>query len=114
MSDYEKTRSEIKDELNSLSFDGRKVIKKVYFKEEIFNGAYADNGPDIYCLPNYGFDLKGAVNRDKVFGTSHFKGMHTYDDAHLFSTVPVNRDVIKIEDIAAMICSSLSAQSIRE
>ena len=52
-------------------------------------------------------DLKGAVNRDKVFGTTHFKGMHTYDDAHLFSTVPVSRDGIKIEDIAAIIASSL-------
>ena len=109
MSDYEKTRSEIKDELNSLSFDGRKVIKEVYLKEEIFKGDFTENGPDIYLLPNYGFDLKGAVNRDKVFGTSHFKGMHTYDDAHLFSTVHVNRDGLKIEDVAAMICGSLSA-----
>src|SRR3972149_10777128 len=114
MGDYDKVRAGLKEELDSLQFDGRKVIKEVYFKEEIFKGDFTDNGPDIYVMPNYGFDLKGAVNREKVFGTSHFKGMHTYDDAHLFSTVPVNRDVIKIEDIAAMICSSLSAQSIRE
>ena len=109
--DYEKVRAGLKEELNSLEFDGHKVIKEVYFKEEIFKGALTENGPDIYLLPNYGFDLKGAVNRDKVFGTSHFKGMHTYDDAHLFSTVPVNRDGIKIEDIAEIICSSLRSNS---
>lgn len=105
--DYEKVRAGLKAELNSLEFDGHKVIKEVYFKEEIFKGDFTENGPDIYLLPNDGFDLKGAVNRDKVFGTSHFKGMHTYDDAHLFSTVPVNRNGIKIEDLAAIICSSL-------
>ena len=107
MSDYEKVRAGLKAELNSLEFDGRKVIKEVYFKEEIFKGDFTENGPDIYLLPNYSFDLKGAVNRDKVFGTSHFKGMHTYDDAHLFSTVPVDSDGIKIEDIAGIICNSL-------
>ncbi len=105
--DYERVRAGLKEELNSLEFDGHKVIKEIYFKEEIFKGEFTESGPDIYLLPNYGFDLKGAVNRDKVFGTSHFKGMHTYDDAHLFSTVPVNRDEIKIEDMAAIICSSL-------
>jgi hypothetical protein len=52
-------------------------------------------------------EKKDAVNREKVFGASHFKVMHTYDDAHLFSTVPVDIDGIIIEDIAAIICSSL-------
>ena len=108
MGDYDKVRAGLKEELDSLAFDGRKVIKEIYFKEEIFKGDFTDNGPDIYLLPNYGFDLKGAVNREKVFGTTHFKGMHTYDDAHLFSTVVVNRDGMKIEDIAAIICSNLS------
>ncbi|HZX48042.1 MAG TPA: alkaline phosphatase family protein [Nitrospirota bacterium] len=105
--DYEKVRDGLKEGLDGLAFDGRKVIKEVYLKEEIFKGDFTENGPDIYLLPNYGFDLKGAVNRDKMFGTSHFKGMHTYDDAHLFSTVPLNIDGIKIEDIAAIIGSSL-------
>ncbi len=107
INDYEKLRVELKEELNNLTFDGRKVIKEIYFKEEIFNGDFTDNGPDIYLLPNHGFDIKGAVKRDTVFGTSHFKGMHTYDDAHLFSTVNVDRNGIKIQDIAAIICSRL-------
>ena len=107
MVDYERVRAGLKAELDSLQYDGRKVIKEIYFREEIFKGDFTENGPDIYLLPNYGFDLKGAVNRDKVFGASHFKGMHTYDDAHLFSTVPVNRDEIKIEDMAAIISSNL-------
>ena len=111
MGDYEKVRAELKAELMSLEFDGRKVIKEAYMKEEIFSGDFTENGPDLYLLPNHGFDLKGAVNRENVFGTSHFKGMHTYDDAHLFSTVPVNIDGIKIEDIAEVMCSRLGYNS---
>src|SRR3990172_6342287 len=75
MVDYERVRAGLKAELDSLQYDGRKVIKEIYFREEIFKGDFTENGPDIYLLPNYGFDLKGAVNRDKVFGASHFKGM---------------------------------------
>lgn len=102
-SDYKDLVDELKEKLSGITFDGQKVIKEIYLKEEIFNGDFADNGPDLYLLPNYGFDLKGAVNRESVFGTSHFKGMHTYDDAHLFASVPVNGADFKIEDIGDII-----------
>lgn len=75
---------ELKEKFLEIAFEGRKVIKEVYRREEIFQGRHAENGPDLYLLPHYGFDLKGSVDRDSVFGTSRFRGMHTYDDAHLF------------------------------
>ncbi|MEW6416578.1 MAG: alkaline phosphatase family protein [Nitrospirota bacterium] len=102
-SDYSKLVEELKEKLSGVTFEGQKVIKEIYLKQEIFHGDHVDGGPDIYLLPNYGFDLKGAVNRDSLFGTTHFKGMHTYDDAHLFVSIPIECSDIKIEDIASII-----------
>ncbi|MDI6891208.1 MAG: alkaline phosphatase family protein [Thermodesulfovibrionales bacterium] len=103
-SEYQEIRNAPAQKLKTLSFNGEKVVKEVYFKEDIFKGPYAEKGPDIYVLPNYGFDLKGAFNRESVFGTTHFKGMHTHDDAHLFiSHKHHNNNSFKIEDIAGIV-----------
>lgn len=102
-SDYSKLVEELKEKLSEIIFEGQKVVKEIYLKQEIFHGDYVDGGPDIYLLPNYGFDLKGAVNRDSIFGTTHFKGMHTYDDAHLFVSIPIECNDMTIEDVAGII-----------
>ncbi len=106
-SEYMQLRDELKDRLLKIEFNGKKVIKNIYAKEGIFNGNYAENGPDLYLLPNYGFDLKGAVNKENVFGVTHFRGMHTFDDAFFYSSVPVNDKDLKIEDLASIITSNL-------
>jgi len=100
---YKALTDELKEKFSTVTFEGQKIIKDVFLKNDIFHGTYTDNGPDLYLLPNYGFDLKGAVNRDSIFGTTHFKGMHTYDDAHVFVSVPVEKDDIAIEDLASII-----------
>ena len=106
-SEYQSLKNELKERLLKIEFEGGKVIKAVYTKEEIFNGVHAEKGPDLYLLPNYGFDLKGAVNKENVFGVTHFKGMHTYDDAHFYSSVPITEEDLKIEDLAAVITANL-------
>jgi len=102
-SQYQDLRNELAQKLKSLVFNGDKVVKDVFFKEDIFKGHYADKGPDIYVLPNYGFDLKGTFNRESVFGITHFRGMHTYDDAHLFISDKLSSSNFKIEDIAGIV-----------
>ena len=102
-SDYQELRNELAQKLKSLTFNREKIVKEVYFKEEIFKGPYAEKGPDLYVLPNYGFDLKGAFNREGVLGTTHFKGMHTHDDAHLYISERQSREGFKIEDIADIV-----------
>jgi predicted AlkP superfamily phosphohydrolase/phosphomutase len=101
--EYHDLREELSEKLSQISFEGQKVVQQVYRREEIFQGSCAEKGPDLYLLPNKGFDLKGAVNRESTFGKTHFKGMHTYDDAHLF--IYPGRDLAdpKIEDIAPLI-----------
>ena len=102
-SDYSALRNDLKSKLSEITYDGQKVIKRVYFKEEIFHGKYTENGPDMYLLPEYGFDLKGSVNKNTLFATTHFKGMHTYDDAHVFTSIPLNVSDFKIEELMYLV-----------
>ena len=83
-SDYDSLRNQLSEEFSALRFNGDPVVRKIYFNEDIFSGPNSADGPDLYLLPEPGFDLKGAVHRPQVYGRTHFTGMHTYDDAHLF------------------------------
>ncbi len=102
-SDCKNLCDKLKNHFLRITFEGQAVIKNVYLKEEIFHGTHADEGPDLYLLPNYGFDLKGSTNKNHIFGKSHFRGMHTYDDAHLFTSTPTNDQDVKIEHVAEII-----------
>lgn len=99
-------------QLSGLTYEGRPVIQAIYRKNQIFQGSFQDDGPDLYLLPHYGFDLKGALNRKSVFGTTRFRGMHTYDDAHLFVSTPAELSEVKIEDIAGILMGHLSSSNV--
>lgn len=85
-SEYNALRHEIKEKLLGFKADGQNAIKQVFYKEDIFNGPQYEFAPDMVILPNYGFDLKGALNKPSVTGRSIFTGMHTQDDALFFVT----------------------------
>ena len=105
-SEYEANRQELKEVFESLSYNGGKVVKKVFFKEEIFSGPYVNEAPDLYILGEPGFDLKSSLNKETVFGRSHFRGAHTYTDAHLFlsdSRVPLSEFPGSIDGIPSLI-----------
>jgi len=86
-SDYEKIRQEIKAGLENMTFKGNNSItRKIYYREELYKGPYVENAPDLVMLSKHGFDLKGRVNSDKVFGNTNFSGMHTQDNAFFYSS----------------------------
>lgn len=82
--DYEKLREELKQAFLEIKYKGEPILKKVFFKEEIYSGPYLDYAPDLVLLSKHGYDLKATVQRDVVFGRSGLQGMHTYDDAFYF------------------------------
>jgi predicted AlkP superfamily phosphohydrolase/phosphomutase len=84
--EYQALREEIKGKLECLQVEGQAVVKKVYYKEEIFSGPEIELAPDIVVLSNYGFDMKGSLNKVAVTGRSIFTGMHTQDDALFFAS----------------------------
>jgi len=107
--DYEKTRNQVKDVFESLAYNGRKVVKKVFLKEEIFSGPYSQDAPDLYVMGEPGFDLKSSVGKNSVFGLSAFRGAHTYEDAHfLASGCTIPEDNISIENVAGLVLRSIS------
>lgn len=105
--EYPRLVDELARGLSAIEFEGRPVIKKLYTKNEIFQGGQAGRAPDIYLLPHEGFDLKGALDRDALFGTTRFRGMHTYDDAHLFLSEGPDPGKVCIEDVAGIILNHL-------
>ncbi len=101
---------QIKRILDSLTFEGEKVIKKIYDKSELYSGPAAAAGPDLVCLANNGFDLKSSFKKDDLFGNGRFTGMHTRHDAHSIlpdSVAPASR--LHIESLAAIILDYFSA-----
>jgi predicted AlkP superfamily phosphohydrolase/phosphomutase len=73
---------EIREALTNLrGEDGEKIIKRIYEKDEIYHGPYSANAPDLVCLPNDGYDLKGSLQKSEIFGQNVFTGMHTWQDA---------------------------------
>jgi predicted AlkP superfamily phosphohydrolase/phosphomutase len=87
VSDYDRVRQELKQGLEELTFeDGNKITKKIYFKEELYQGPHADRGPDLVVLSHHGYDLKAKVKPDRVFARTNLVGMHSQDDAFFFSS----------------------------
>jgi len=95
-------REEIAGKLAGLTHDGRKVVKRVFRSEEVYSGPLAGKGPDLIVLGEPGFDMKGSVKRQEIFGRSALQGMHTWDDAFFWAAADHGPD-LAIEDIAGII-----------
>lgn len=65
----------------SLRVDGKKVIKKIYRKEEIYRGHFLNRAPDLLLVSHEGFNLKAALSSRAVYSTGVFTGKHTYEGA---------------------------------
>lgn len=99
--DYNHVRKELREALEALVYnDGSKIMRRVYLKEELYEGPYLEQAPDLILLSNYGFDLKGRVNANAVFGHSGLVGMHTQDDAFFYSSKgKIAKTIFDIKDI---------------
>ncbi len=95
-------RSQIKGKLETLEYNGKKVVDKVFFKEDIYSGSCFDNAPDMVVLSNRGFDLKGSVKKKELFGRTVLCGMHTWDDAFFWS-FGKEKDDMHITDVSDII-----------
>ncbi len=103
--DYERVREEIREALLSLkdSDSGEKVIEKVFFREEIYEGPYIENAADIIAHPVKGYDLKGKVDASNIFESSILNGMHTHDDAFICGRGYDLTSVSSIQDVYSLI-----------
>ncbi len=97
----EEALEEITAVFENLEINGRKVIGKVFRKEDVYRGDL-ESAPDLVLIPNKGFNLRGKLT-GKVFEESPLTGMHN-GEAFLFvkngKTVrePSVEDVVPIID----------------
>jgi len=69
-SNNEVIREEIKRKLEALvdPLTGKKVIEKVYYKEEIYHGEYLSEAPDLIIDQAKGVHIPGGIGQKDIFG----------------------------------------------
>ena len=87
-SDRRSLLDEIKRGLSEITAEGKPIASRIYERDEIFSGPCLESAPDLCVQSVYGYDLKGAVNKQELMDREVFTGMHTQDDATLFITAP--------------------------
>ncbi len=95
-------REEISGKLAKLEYQGRRVVREVFFADHVYSGPQAAKGPDLIVVGEPGFDMKGSVKKKEIFGRSGLQGMHTWDDA-FFWAAEDHGDDLKIADVAPII-----------
>jgi len=97
---------EISENLLGLEYQGRKIIRRVFRAEEIYDGPLGAAGPDLVVLSEPGFDLKGSLKKRELFGRTDLEGMHTWDDAFFLSSFEIPGE-LTIENLAAIFLERL-------
>ena len=86
----------------------RRPVRAIYRREQIYSGPQFEQAPDAVLHFHDGFDIKGAVARDELFGRSALTGMHTYDDALFYVNRPgLPTAGLSITDLAPTILALL-------
>ncbi|MGZ8625682.1 MAG: alkaline phosphatase family protein, partial [Actinomycetota bacterium] len=81
LADFEKVRDQVMDALSSFTdpVTGRKPVKAIYRREEIFKGKHADTAPDILMEPAEQYSLthaKSAIEKaDWISGDHRIDGV---------------------------------------
>ena len=82
-SDREAVLNDLADALHALEINGRKVVRRLYRREELYEGPWLDQAPDLVILANEGFNLRGSVKARQLYGKEAFTGKHSQADAFL-------------------------------
>ncbi len=89
---------DLKELFYSLKYKNTKVIKKVYYKDEIYHGKTIEKAPDLVLIENSGFRLKGAIGKNQIFEEDIFTGKHN-DKAFLLMNKEIEIEKPSVENI---------------
>ncbi len=105
---YEEIREELIKYLVELNDEGRKVIKAVYKKEEIYSGEALEDAPDLIIVPEDGYYIPG-IDMERIIEGTFFDnnprktGIHRPYGVFLAymkdNKIKTNRKTIKIVDV---------------
>ncbi len=84
--EYERVRDEMKHALLGMRDpdSGKRIIDRVFKREDLYHGPHYDDGPDLVAIPHNGYDLKGNLDKAELTYKGPLVGMHTYEDAFLY------------------------------
>ncbi|MCX7012225.1 MAG: alkaline phosphatase family protein [Candidatus Sumerlaeota bacterium] len=99
--------AEVSERLLSLQCDGELVVSRVERCADIYSGPQTPHGPDLVVVTRYGYDAKGALGKPAVFTDTDLQGMHTWDDAFVWSAEPLG-EYVNIVDLAGHIEARLT------
>jgi predicted AlkP superfamily phosphohydrolase/phosphomutase len=92
--DREAVIADLEDLFGALRVDGKKVIKQIYRKEELFMGPFTDQAPDLVLLGNKGFNLKANTKAEQLYGKGFFTGKHSQPDAFLLVRGNFSKEIV--------------------
>jgi predicted AlkP superfamily phosphohydrolase/phosphomutase len=81
--DREMVIRDLESLLASLEINGRRVMRRVYRKEEIYEGPLFDQAPDLIPVASTGFNLRPSLNTGRLWGKDQRTGKHSQHDAFL-------------------------------
>lgn len=91
---------------SSLRINGRRVIRDIYRKEQLYAGPYVENAPEMVLVGAEGFNLRANIKAEKLYDKGIFSGKHTQDTAFLMirglSNTSIVPDIPLISDIKAI------------
>ena len=110
--DTKEVLRQLENLFHSLEIDGKKVIRDIYRKEQIYSGPYLENAPDMVLVGNEGFNLKANVKTERLVDRGIFTGKHTQDTAFLIiKGLPDKRrvpDIPAVSDVKGIVEKSKS------
>ncbi len=90
--------------LSEWEIEGRKIIRKVYRKEEIYQGPYVDRAPDLILVGEKGINLRSRITEKLVDENGIFTGKHSSELAIFVlhnSSLPENP--LSVEEIGKIV-----------
>ena len=101
----EELLEELADFFGRLRWNGKKIVKRVYRKEEIYRGPYLAEAPDMVLVPNEGFAFNARISGREAFRKSELSGKHN-EDAFLYVRGRENEDLVpgepSVEDVVGI------------
>ncbi len=85
--EYERVRREVAEAAMGMTdpATGEPMVERVYTREELYHGPYADVGADLVLAMRDGYDPKGALGKPSlIFKGKSLVGMHTTPDALVY------------------------------
>ncbi|MBD3264635.1 MAG: hypothetical protein GF375_06005 [Candidatus Omnitrophica bacterium] len=102
--DHNNIRGDLISLFEGLKIEGRKAIRDIYKKEDIYRGPYIESAPDLVLVADRGFNLKSSLSSQSLYSKGIFSGKHTQHDAFLLVNGLTDDKIPKKPDVCD-VCS---------